>query len=208
MVGDFELVVDFLYAPAEFKPPGDLPAGVLSLAPVSPYFAGVIQTRSAPQPLVGLGYEPFKAAGALESLEVRQPILYIPEGFDPRFRPAVLQANDGLIHSHERPEIVDFLVSEPFELYALLEGQLRGLLSNGDVPAVIPLGPKIFALCACLAAASHHPHVQVWRASFEHREPTTPHRADGWVCGLSVARGPVEFYNEADRADKAASKIS
>jgi hypothetical protein len=190
--GHGDLTVDLLYAPAEFRPPGDLPPGVLSLAPVSQYFVGLLQTRRVPQPLVGLGYEPFKAAGALESLEVRQPILYIPNGFDDRFKPEVLAANDGLIRSHEQPETVEYFVAEPFELYALLEGQLQGLLSNGEAPVVIPLGPKLFALCACLAAAAHHPHVSVWRASFDLDEPAVPHEADGWVCGLTVQRSPRE----------------
>lgn len=190
--GNTPLELHFLYSPAQFRPPGDLPTGVLSLAPVSQYFAGVLQTRNVPQPVVGLGYEPFKAAGALESLEVRDPILYIPTGFDDRFRPAVLEANDGLIHSHEKPALVDYEVSDPFELYALLEGQLQSLLSAGRAPAIIPLGPKIFALCACLAAASHHPRVSVWRASFDQDEPATPHEADDWVCGIIVTRGPAD----------------
>jgi len=179
--------VDFLYAPAAYRDPGELPPGVLSLGPVIPYYAGELQNRRDPVALVGLGYEPFKAAGALDSLEVDNAIVYIPRGFDERFYAKVLEANEGLLERHDAPQREEYLVAEPFECFATLEGRSLALLGEGFAPAILPLGPKVFALCATLAGAAHHPQISVWRASFGEDEEAVPHEPDGKVCGLTVS---------------------
>lgn len=194
---------DFLYAPAKFRPPAGLPAGVLTLQPVTSYFMGKLRRRSDVVGVVGLGYEPYKAAGALDSLEVRDVIACIPEGRDERFKRAVLRANKGLLTSHENRIRIDYRVDDPFDTYMMLDGQIDALLADGSVPTLVPLGPKIFALCSFLIAARRFPDISVWRASFEQNEPPVPHRPDGWVCGITVIRRPVRGQNSGSVAKSA-----
>jgi hypothetical protein len=180
------VAVEFLYAPAVFDPPQALPEGVITLAPVSAYFSGDLQPGSTPVALVGVGYEPNKAAGALSNLEIPGGAAYIPTGPDERFRAAVLDANRGLLEGSEPPEQIDYEVLDPFDCIDALDGAARALLQGDAAPVLIPLGPKIFALSSCITAALHHPRVQVWRASFNAGEHAIEREADKWVCGIEV----------------------
>ena len=74
--------------------------------------------------------------------------------------------------------------STPFDCVMRLDGRVNGLLHLGEVPALVPLGPKIFALSECIVAAMHHPFVAVWRASFDTDERPIPRRDEGVVCGI------------------------
>ena len=188
---DRRLLVDLLYAPSEFMPPDELPVGVLTLRPVSSFFAGQLRPQPSPVALAGLGYEPHKAAGVFDSLEIRRVIAYVPVGPHPDFHDAVVVANEGLLKGPEEPQQVDYDVLDPFECLMRLDGRVHGLLQAGDVPALVPLGPKIFALNECLVAAMHYPHVSVWRASFDTSETAVPRKDEGWVCGITVALAPA-----------------
>lgn len=196
------LVVDLLYAPSQYSPPKNLPVGVLSLRPVSSYLAGQLRSQTSPVALAGLGYEPHKAAGAFDSLEIRRVIAYVPVGPHQKFHEAVIAANGGLLSGPEEPEQVDYEVLDPFDCVMRLDGRIHGLLQAGDVPALVPLGPKIFALSSCLVAAMHHPHVSVWRASFDTKETAVPRRDQGWVCGVTVMLAPaLPSTDEVEGAD-------
>jgi hypothetical protein len=188
---DTRMSVDFLYAPSHFEQPVDLPPGVLSLRPVSSYFTGPLGSQSSPVALAGLGYEPHKAPGALESLEIRRVLAYVPVGPHPDFRDAVINANEGLLGGPEAPPRIEYDVLDPFDCVMRLDGRVNGLLHLGEVPALVPLGPKIFALCECLVAAMHHPFVAVWRASFDTDERPIRRRDEGVVCGITVRLEPA-----------------
>ena len=187
------LTADLLYAPAELKLPPGLPEGVLSIKLVSPYFAGELAPGAITVGLLGIGYEPNKAAGALNSLEIPCGAIYIPNAPNQEIRSAVLDANRGLLDAGEEREQVDYGILDPFDCIARLEGRSHALLHAGDVPAIIPLGPKIFAVSGCIAAALNHPRVQVWRASFNEKEHSLKREADGTVCGVSVQLEPAHF---------------
>lgn len=188
---DTRIAVDLLYAPSRYSPPEELPDGVLTLRPVSSYLAGQMRSKVSPVALVGLGYEPHKASGALESLEIRRAIAYVPVGPHEDFHGAVLKANQGLLGGPEKHPQVDYKVLDPFDCIMRLDGRVHGLLGAGDVPAMVPLGPKIFALCACLVAAMHHPYVSVWRASFDKNEFPVKRHDEGWACGVTVTLAPT-----------------
>lgn len=185
------LTVDLLYAPAQLTLPPGLPEGVLSIAPVSSYFAGELQADASTVGLVGVGYEPNKAAGALSSLEIPCGTIYIPSDTDAEIHAAVLQANRGLLEGADEHEQVEYDVLDPFDCITRLEGRSHSLLRAGDVPAIIPLGPKIFALSGCIVAAIHHPQVQVWRASFDANEHPLEREPDGSACGVTVHIEPT-----------------
>jgi hypothetical protein len=180
-----------LYVPSVYDPPDDLPQGVITLAPVSAYFAGDLQPRARPVGLVGVGYEPNKASGALSNLEIPCSAAYVPDGPDPNFRAAVLAANSALLNGADAPEQIGYEVLEPFECIELLDGPIRTLIRSEGAPVIVPLGPKIFALSSSLIAAIHHPNVQVWRASFEAGEHAPPREPDRWVCGIEVEIVPA-----------------
>jgi hypothetical protein len=164
---------------------------VITLAPVSTYFAGELQPHPSTVGLVGVGYEPNKAAGVLNNLEIPCGAVYLPNGPDERIAPAVLAANRGLLDSADKHERIEYEILDPFDCITRLEGRSRALLRVGEVPAIIPLGPKIFALSACIVAAMHHPQIQVWRASFDADEHAMERRSDGSVCGVSVEISPT-----------------
>ena len=185
------IAVDLLYAPSRYSPPKELPVGVLNLRPVSPYLVGQLRAQASPVALVGLGYEPHKAAGAFDSLEIRQVIAYLPVGPHEKFHEAVRTANEGLLGGPEKPETIDYEVLDPFDCVMRLDGRVHSLLQAGEMPALMPLGPKIFALSACLVGAMHHPAISVWRASFDADETPIPREDEEWVCGVTVALSPA-----------------
>ncbi|HEU5142265.1 MAG TPA: hypothetical protein VFU04_03810 [Solirubrobacterales bacterium] len=202
MPSDARIVIDLLYAPSCYSPPKKLPDGVLTLRPVSAYLSGQLRSQASPVALVGLGYEPHRAAGVFDSLEIRRVIAYVPVGPHRDFHDTVLEANQGLLGGPEEHLEVDYEVLDPFDCVVRLDGRVHGLLQAGDVPALVPLGPKIFALSACLVAAMHHPHVSVWRASFDKDELALKRRADEWACGITLALAPaLPSADEAEVAD-------
>ena len=187
----FALTAELLYAPARVDPPAGLPEGVITLAPVSAYFAGELQPAATAVGLIGVGYEPNKAAGALSNLEIPCAGVYVPNGPDDQLRPAVLEANRGLLESADEHEQIEYEILDPFDCISRLEGHSRALLRSDAVPVIIPLGPKIFALSSCIVAAIHHPRIQVWRASFDSGEEAVERVADGSVCGVAIDLAPA-----------------
>lgn len=190
------LTADLLYAPAVLNRPEGLPDGVITLAPVSAFFAGDLQPHRTAVGLVGVGYEPNKAAGALNSLEIPCGALYVPDSPDEKVREAVLSANRGLLGGADDHVLIEYEVLDPFDCVQRLEGRSRALLSVDAIPVIIPLGPKIFALSGCIVAAIHHPRVQVWRASFDADEHAMKRVADGSLCGLRIVLEPSERDGE------------
>jgi hypothetical protein len=183
--------VDFLYAPATFTEPKQPPPAFLNLDVVSPFFAGGIDAGMETALLVGLGYEPYKAAGTVENLEPSKVVLLVPHGSDPRYLNAVLKENDGLLSGPLGPERIDYQVADPFDTFATLESLAYDLLAAGYVPAMVPFGPKIFALCRCLAALMHVDSVPVWRVTYREDEPPYAAIADGHAYGLTLEAKPL-----------------
>ena len=200
---DAHLDVDFLYTPAEFaEPEPDLDPLVISVSPVSDAFAGWWDDLDKPlHAIVGLGYEKERAASALDVLEPRSTQIYVPEGNDPRYLDAVSTANQGL---DEMPGVlpsrVHYPVVNPFACFQGLEAAV-GQLAASDRIALIPLGPKIFALIATITAALHPSDVQVIRVTSGLREAAHQRHSDGTVCGLTVSLRPPPEAPEQDETD-------
>ncbi len=191
LLSDNTVTVDLLYVPACFQPPSGLPDRVLSLGPVSSYFAGQLQTHLASVAFVGVGYEPHKAAGALQSMEISCEAVYVPDGPDGRFYQSVIDANPSLLGGANEHTATRYKVTDPFECVMHLDGRTRAALQVGNVPTLLPLGPKIFALSSCLVGAMSFPQVPVWRASFDAQEEPIERTAGEWVCGLTVQLSPA-----------------
>lgn len=195
---DTSLDIDFLYTPAEFEDyDDDLAPPIFSVAPVSENFAGWWTALEKPLfAIVGLGYETEMAAGALDILEPAEALAFVPEGTDSRYLTAVRGANEGIGDwCAIDPEEVFYSVADPFSCFRQLEARVRRLQTERRV-ALVPLGPKIFALVAILSAAFHPGTCQVIRVSAgTHQEPI-PRRSDGDLFGITLSLSPPPLAGE------------
>lgn len=188
------LDVDFLYAPAVFEEPSDEDEPpVIDVAPVSGYFAGWWNALEDPlYAIIGLGYELERASSAINTLEPETTEVYVAYGSDARYLKAVRNSNRGLITTKGvRREEVLYDVSDPFSCFRQLEASISRLEKEKRV-ALVPLGPKIFAVCAILAAGIHLDRAQVIRVSAGERQRAINRKGDGHLYGLTVALSPVD----------------
>jgi hypothetical protein len=182
--------VDFLYAPELYHEPPPPADATLSIGPVSPYFAGWSTELDRPLiAVIGLGFEPDKAAGAVEFLEPEHALACSPLGPDPRFREKLEESNSPL-WSERVTRGFDYPLSDPYRGFVRLESRVQSLLRSAR-PLLVPLGPKIFALACLLVAALHEPAVPVWRVSSGELEEPVPREASGQLYGLTVWRDAV-----------------
>ena len=92
--------VQFIYSPAIFSPPTNLPEPVLTRGPVIPEYAGWSTRPELPTTLVlGIGYEYTRALGAFEYLEPSEAWIFSPTGSDDRFDRAVRTVNADLANA-------------------------------------------------------------------------------------------------------------
>jgi len=195
---EVEIDIDFLYTPAKFRAPAeeDEPP-VFKVAPVSSFFAGWWDALDEPLfVVVGLGYELQRAASALDVLEPAGAQIYVPVGTDKRYLEAVQVSNEGLFDVPSVHEIqVRYNVADPFECFRRLEASVARL-EHGHRVALVPLGPKIFALVAVLTAAFHRTTAQVIRVSAGERQEPLPQESDGNLYGLTLALRPPSDEGE------------
>lgn len=185
--------VDLLYTPAEFEPPPEEDPSVFSVAPVSDYFAGWWTDLGTPLvAVIGVGYELEMAASAIDTLEPERTIVFTPDGEDLRYAEEVERANRALMATKgvDRGPI-PYEVANPFGCFTALEAQLSRLEAQSRV-ALVPLGPKIYAACAMLAAGLHPAQTQVIRVSAGDRQKPLNRQSNGRLCGLRVVMGPAD----------------
>lgn len=184
-------VVDFFYAPAEYRPPREMRRDheetSLHAGPVHPRFAGSIRSVSIPVCAVfGLGYEESRALGVFELLEPKDVWLFKPLGFDERYEQAVNGVNSYLLTLMEPRRILTYRLDEPASTYSALESLVYSIGRVSRL-VMVPMGPKIFALnCLLLGLSEDISRPAVWRVG--PRSPTS--FADsveaGPLFGLSV----------------------
>lgn len=195
---DVDLDLDFLYTPAEYEAydEGSEPP-IFSVEPVSEYFAAWWSKLDRPLfAFVGLGYELEMASSALDMLEPQGAQAFVPEGRDPRYLDAVREANKGIgAWSPVDPEEVFYPVADPFACFRLLEARVSRMVDDHRI-ALIPLGPKIFAVIATIAGALHPLDVQVVRVSAGKRREVAPRRSDGDLFGLTLSLRQIPVLEE------------
>jgi hypothetical protein len=196
---DVDLDLDFLYTPAEYEdydeasePP------IFSVEPVSEYFAAWWTKLDRPLfAFVGLGYELEMASSALDMLEPEGAQAFVPEGSDSRYLDAVREANKGIgVWSPVDPEEVSYRVADPFACFRLLEARVSRMVDDHRI-ALIPLGPKIFAVIATIAGALHPRDVQVLRVTAGRRREAVPRRSDGDLFGLTLSLRRIPAHEES-----------
>ena len=165
-----------------FAPPtGELPSTISE--PVVGDLSGWSNDLTHPPcAVIGLGFEPGRALGSIDYLEVPEVRLFLPQGPDKRFYEAVLDANDLLLSEAGR-DFIRYDIRDPLDLYQKLISLTVGLISTFR-PIVIPLGPKIFAALSILVAIELEPLVCVWRVSAGEYEDVADRSASGEVVAF------------------------
>lgn len=158
------VVVTFVYAVSEwFEPPVDEPASSFS-EPVLGDLAGWSDNLTSPPcAIVGLGFEPGRALGTIDYLEVPEVRLFLPDGPDSRFKAAVTDAN-GLLLDEIGERTIPYDVRDPSDIHQKLFSLISGLIPHFR-PIIIPFGPKIFAVVSMLLAVRSFSSLCIWRTS-------------------------------------------
>ena len=154
--------VDLIYAPAAFRRPRRVDLQPSVRASLIDHFEGWSADPSLPtRAIVGLGYEPGRAVGAIEFLEPSLIDFFIPKGFDPRYEECVRRSNDGLLASSDAVSSFAYTLREPHRLMTRLLSVVEGGARAGYRPLLLPLGPKIYAAGAFVASALAEERVPV-----------------------------------------------
>ncbi len=177
------------YAISEFyePPQGELPSNISE--PVIGELSGWSHDLSKPPcAIIGLGFEPGRAIGSIDYLEVPEVRLFLPQGPDQRFEFSVLAANRLLIEEVGVPLRYD--VVDPEDTFQKLASLVLGLLPRFR-PIIIPLGPKIFAALSMLLALRLFPQICIWRTSAGSGEDVADRQASGTVVSFDYEFPPL-----------------
>lgn len=179
--------VDFLYVPSRFSQPFENKSEVLEAGPVLPEFAGQLRRSSIPlTAVIGLGYEPERAAGVFELLEPNKTWAFLPDSNSPEYAAALVTANRLLLHNMAASDVLTYPVLQPLEIYIRLESFVRSLNASNRL-VLVPMGPKVFALCCFLLALGDEPNrPAVWRVGDMAPSPMVDVHPLGSIVGLKV----------------------
>ncbi|MBB3987986.1 hypothetical protein GGQ68_004340 [Sagittula marina] len=175
-----------VYAVAEFYDPpnSEIPSHISE--PIVGDLAGWSDDLSKPPcAVVGLGFEPGRALGCLDYLEIPEARLFFPHGPDARFVAAVEKANGRLVAEIGSRFVLPYSVNSPNDTLIKLLSLITGLEADFR-PIIIPFGPKIFATVAIVAAIQRSPNICVWRASSGGLGELHDSVAQGSVCCLTI----------------------
>ena len=200
---DARITVDLLYTPARYKPaPQEVPDATEALDPVLPEFAGAPADPEQPLVLVfGLGYEPERAASAVDEFAPQVALPFFPIGSDSRFEIAVQHANQSVLALPDVKAPHRYAISDPFRTFCDLEvlvqmiqaGHLADTAGRPARPLLLPLGPKIFAATCMLVAASASTPVPVWRVSSGIFGSDDDRESSGELVTLRVSTAPISL---------------
>jgi len=176
----FELTCAYALSAFDGAPEGELPSSVSE--PVIGDLSGWSDDLSKPPcAVISLGFEPGRALGTIDYLEVPEVRLFMPQGPDPRFENSVRKANALLIQEAGENAVLPFDVLQPESTFQKLESLVFGLLPRFR-PVIIPLGPKIFSAISMVLAIRMFPQVCVWRTSSGSGEETIDRGAGGAIA--------------------------
>jgi hypothetical protein len=194
--GNKSLVADFLYVPQVYKGPA-LPLEVpAALGPVSAAFAG--WDTDVERPLVilfGLGYEPYRAAAAIDTLEPSLAVPFFPHGQNRAFVKDVEIANADVLRLDNQGVTSprNYQIEDPFTCFAQIDALISKYVEREDArPLLLPLGPKIFALVCLLASAVRDTAVPVWRVSPGLLDKPIDQEPEDILVTLRVSAAPID----------------
>lgn len=158
-----ECTLDVLYLPATYESHKHKYESLEYFGPLLDNLAGWPADPDLPLALVvGLGTEPQRADGLVESLEPDILAVFEPLGDQIEFNEDLHRENRRILEVAGQP--VMYPIRDLERTWAVLRGTVRRMVGNART-VVVPLGPKIFALLAIAAATELAPEVGVWKAS-------------------------------------------
>jgi hypothetical protein len=178
--------IDFLYSPAGASNwQGDV--GPITIAqPIHPGFTSWVDDPAAPlAALIGVGVEDNLALGIAEYLDVSYAHAFVPVGGDAAFDSMNVEANSQFFLAEYTVRRSEYKLGDPFRLFLRLESLIYGMSPVIRV-AIVPLGPKIFALCGLLAASVSGRSSTVWRFSSSNLASPDERVAAGPIHSLRV----------------------
>lgn len=190
-----DVIVDFLYVPQK-RPRRRLRAidATTSLGPVLPDLAG--WAADVDQPLMvlfGLGYEPIRAAGAIDELDPYLAIPFFPKGPNSKFIKDVTNANTDVFELSVVSDTRDYQLDNPFACFVELDSLISVYAEReGYRSLLLPLGPKIFALVCILVSVVRDPPTPVWRISPGPLGEQLDRQPEDMVVSLRVSPGPID----------------
>jgi hypothetical protein len=186
------LDVSFLYCPADFSNSSAAANldGPMSANPVSSYYSGVLRPPSIPIGLiVGLGLEPYRAAGIVELLEPARTWYFIPSQGDERFVEESARVHQPVLTLADTSDIFEYNIHSLSSTFSALDSLC---FSTGLRFRLImaPSGPKLFSLACLLVAAKRDPaRPAVWRVGSSSRMESVSVEAAGDVTASCVVFG-------------------
>ncbi|MDQ0540295.1 hypothetical protein QF011_002865 [Curtobacterium flaccumfaciens] len=179
------LKVDFLYSAARFDShESSADETVMVNGPLEGYEGWAVDPSAPVACVIGLGFENVLALAALETLEPARTVAFVAQSEDERFRDRVVLDNDQLMRSGEL-SVVGYDLLQPFDIVHKVESVVHSLLGRYRV-ALIPLGPKLFALACLLVAQAYGENVTIWRVSADDGREPVDRVPTGRVAVLSV----------------------
>lgn len=161
--GRAEITCVYALSAFDSPPDGELPSHISE--PVVGDLSGWSDDLSKPPcAVIGMGFEPGRALGCMDYLEIPEVRLFMPNGVDKRFEIAVREANAVLIDEAGNNSVLPYQILDPAATYEKMESLMFGLLARFR-PVIIPLGPKVFAALSMILAIRMLPRVCVWRTS-------------------------------------------
>jgi len=159
------VLVDFAYSLAQYSAPPQFKAKNTHVGPVTPAYSGWWTEPDKPlTAIIGLGYEENKALGALEHIQAADAWIFVPQSSIAAYSQTLQRANKDLLEMVNGAQVLNYPVEDPFLTLSRMESLCAALLSQKNI-AILPFGPKIFALVALLIARLHFPQIAVWRVS-------------------------------------------
>jgi hypothetical protein len=182
------LEVDFFYAPASSDEWVATDSPIQVAEPIHPAFASWTDDPTLPLvAIIGLGVEENLALGVAEQLDVSGVYAFTPSGSDSGFDAMGAEANHEFFLADYVVRSSSYSLLSPFDLFSRLESLIYGLRSQSRI-ALVPLGPKIFALCSLLATVASGRAATVWRFSRGLSDEPKDVRAAGAIVSLRVSR--------------------
>lgn len=188
----FSVSIDFLYAPAQSGGWESETGPIIVAEPIHPAFTSWTDDPTRPlAALIGVGVENNLALGVAEYLDVSNVYAFVPAGGDPGFDELNEAANHDFLGTSYVVHRADYDLRQPFELFARLESLVYGISPDTRV-AIVPLGPKLFALCGLLASAISDRSATVWRFSWNGASDPVDRKAAGPVSSLRMEHAVVD----------------
>lgn len=193
-----DVVIDFLYVPEQYVPSAPEPEATEAAGVISQEFAGWAEDARRPLAVFfGLGYEPKRAAGALDFLEPKRAVPFMPLGGDPQFVIDVRAANEEVFRMDHVQSLLDYDIGDPVETIEKLQAIIRRHTGERRPSEeryralLLPFGPKIFALCCLIVSATSREPLPVWRVTSGRFEQPVNRVAEDRVITLRAGVSPL-----------------